>query len=190
MRVFMYQCSGRFLDVAGNLEDMDRVARACAVQGGELVIFPELFLCGYNIGDDAPRVAQTVDGDAIDRARRYVAAGADWIFPEALVDEGEFAQFAKAVPAPLVANMTEFGKSKLLPFATFQKLKYAAVLYPVTLLRIAMKAVDEALAEISASGTQAQLLERMQSRQELYDLIEYKEYEARDRAYFSGPGKS
>ncbi|MGD9721344.1 MAG: methylisocitrate lyase [Pirellulales bacterium] len=127
--------------------------------------------------------------DAIERAKQYLDAGADWIFPEALADAGEFEQFAKAVKAPLVANMTEFGKSALLPFATFEQLGYAAVLYPVTLLRVAMKAVDEALAEIAAQGTQAGLLSRMQSRQELYDLIEYKEYEARDRAYFSGPNE-
>lgn len=124
--------------------------------------------------------------DAVDRARRYVAAGADWIFPEALVGRDEFARFAAEVPVPLVANMTEFGKSSLLPLATFAELGYAGVLFPVTLLRIAMHSVQQALATLAAQGTQAELVGRMQTRQELYDLLGYTGYEARDRAYFAG----
>lgn len=124
--------------------------------------------------------------EAVDRARRYVAAGADWVFPEALADADEFARFAREVPVPLLANMTEFGKSPLLPLSVFQELKYAGVLFPVTLLRVAMKAVDAALAQLAAAGTQQGLLNSMQSRQELYDLLGYTQYEARDRAYFSG----
>ncbi len=123
--------------------------------------------------------------DAIERAKRYLDAGADWIFPEALADAGEFDTFAEAVDAPLVANMTEFGKSPLLTLDELAEMGYAAVLYPVTLLRMAMKAVEAALAVIAADGTQAELLDLMQTRQELYDLIEYSDYEARDRAYFS-----
>jgi len=124
--------------------------------------------------------------DAIERAKRYLDAGADWIFPEALADAGEFERFADAVEAPLVANMTEFGKSPLLTLEELAQLGYAAVLYPVTLLRVAMKAVEAALAVIAADGTQRELTDLMQTRQELYDLIEYSGYEARDRAYFSG----
>jgi methylisocitrate lyase len=122
---------------------------------------------------------------AIERAKRYLEAGADWIFPEALVDTGEFEQFADAVEVPLVANMTEFGKSPLLTLDQLAEMGYAAVIYPVTLLRVAMKAVEAALALIACEGTQAELLDVMQSRQELYDLLEYSDYEARDRAYFS-----
>jgi methylisocitrate lyase len=122
--------------------------------------------------------------EAIERAKRYVGAGADWIFPEALATREEFEQFARAIDAPLVANMTEFGKSELLPLTDFQQMGYAGVLLPVTLLRVAMKAVAEALAAVARDGTQKSLLERMQSRQELYDLLGYTEYEARDRAYF------
>jgi methylisocitrate lyase len=124
--------------------------------------------------------------DAIERAKRYLDAGADWIFPEALADASEFERFADAVEAPLVANMTEFGKSPLMTLEELAQLGYAAVLYPVTLLRVAMKAVEAALAVIAADGTQRELTDLMQTRQELYDLIEYSGYEARDRAYFSG----
>jgi methylisocitrate lyase len=122
--------------------------------------------------------------EAIERARRYLDAGADWIFPEALADAGEFEAFARAIDAPLVANMTEFGKSPLLSLDELADLGYAAVLYPVTLLRTAMKAVEAALAVIAVEGTQRELLDLMQSRQELYDLLGYSDYEARDRAYF------
>ena len=125
--------------------------------------------------------------DAIERAKRYLDAGADWIFPEALADAKEFEQFARAIDAPLVANMTEFGKSPLLPLDALAEMGYAAVLYPVTLLRTAMKAVEAALAVIATEGTQAELLDLMQSRQELYDLLGYSDYEARDREYFTGP---
>jgi methylisocitrate lyase len=123
---------------------------------------------------------------AVARAKQYVASGADWIFPEALQDHDEFARFAQQVKVPLVANMTEFGVSELLPLSTFQELGYAGVLLPVTLLRLAMKAIDQALATIAADGTQRSLLGAMQTRQELYDLLGYNDYLERDRAYFSG----
>ena len=86
--------------------------------------------------------------------------------------------------------MTEFGKSELLPLTDFQQMGYAGVLLPVTLLRVAMKAVDEALAAVARDGTQKSLLARMQSRQELYDLLGYTDYEARDRAYFQREANS
>lgn len=127
--------------------------------------------------------------EAVDRAKRFLDAGADWIFPEALADPDEFAEFARRVKAPLVANMTEFGKSKLLTLAELTELGYAGVLYPVTLFRIAMKAVEQALKTIAADGTQQGLLGQMQSRQELYDLLGYTGYEERDRAYFRGDAK-
>src|SRR6478752_4832342 len=121
---------------------------------------------------------------AVDRARQYIAAGADWIFPEALATREEFEAFAKAVDVPLVANMTEFGKSPLLEFAELEDLGYRVVLYPVTLLRVAMKAVESTLTMLAADGTQRDLLDLMQTRQELYDLLEYDSYEERDREYF------
>lgn len=131
--------------------------------------------------------ARGVDGfdAAIERAREYVAAGADWIFPEALASREEFQAFARAVDVPLLANMTEFGKSPLLRFDELAEMGYRVVIYPVTLQRIAMKAMETALTVLSADGTQAELLDLMQTRQELYDLVEYESYEARDREYFS-----
>jgi methylisocitrate lyase len=121
---------------------------------------------------------------ALDRARKYIAAGADWIFPEALATRDEFAAFAKAIDVPLMANMTEFGKSPLLEFSELSVLGYRVVLYPVTLLRVAMKAAETALSIIATDGTQRDLLDLMQTRQELYDLLEYNTYEQRDREYF------
>jgi methylisocitrate lyase len=121
---------------------------------------------------------------AVERAKRYVAAGADWIFPEALANREEFATFAKAVDVPLVANMTEFGKSPLIGFDELAEMGYRAVLYPVTLLRVAMKAIESTLSILAADGTQRDLLDLMQTRQELYDLLEYDSYEQRDREYF------
>ena len=121
---------------------------------------------------------------AVERARQYVAAGADWIFPEALATREEFEAFAKAIDVPLVANMTEFGKSPLLTFAELEDLGYRVVLYPVTLLRVAMKAAESTLAILAADGTQRDMLDLMQTRQELYDLLEYSSYEDRDREYF------
>lgn len=125
--------------------------------------------------------------DAIDRAKKYLAAGADWVFPEALADEAEFERFAREVDAPLVANMTEFGKSKLLTLDQLADLGVAVVIYPVTLLRIAMKAAEAALGTIVDEGSQASLLDLMQTREELYDLLDYNDFEERDRTYFSGP---
>lgn len=134
------------------------------------------------------RGVEDVDA-ALMRARRYIESGADWIFPEALADEDEFERFGRELDVPLVANMTEFGKSPLMPVSRFAELGYAAVLYPVTLLRVAMKGVEAALALLATDGTQQELLDLMQTRQELYDLLRYKDYEARDRSFFGDVGE-
>ncbi len=112
--------------------------------------------------------------DAVERARAYLEAGADAIFPEALTDRDEFARFAQEVRAPLLANMTEFGKTPCFSVAEFAALGYKMVIFPVTLQRIAMKAMERALLELKRHGTQATLLDQMQTRQELYDLLGYK----------------
>lgn len=111
--------------------------------------------------------------DAVARARAYLKAGADAIFPEALQSREEFARFARDVRAPLLANMTEFGKTPYLTVDEFAELGYAMVIFPVTLMRVAMKAVEGALLELRARRTQRDLLDRMQTRQELYDLLDY-----------------
>lgn len=130
--------------------------------------------------------ARAVEGlpAAIDRAKAYVDAGADAVFPEALADEAEFAAFRKAVDVPLLANMTEFGKGPLLDARTLQDLGYDIALYPVTLLRLAMGAVEDGLRTLAAEGTQASLLPRMQTRSRLYDLLGYQEYTAFDTSVF------
>jgi methylisocitrate lyase len=129
------------------------------------------------------RATEGIDA-AIDRARAYIEAGADMIFPEALESPDEFGRFASAIKVPLLANMTEFGKSPLLAASELGKLGYAAVLFPVTMLRVAAKAVETALAELARDGSQKGFLDRMQTRAELYDLLDYTGFEARDRAYF------
>jgi methylisocitrate lyase len=121
--------------------------------------------------------------EAIARAKAYLAAGADWIFPEALESREEFDRFSREVEAPLVANMTEFGKSPLLSLDELANLGYAGVIYPVTALRIAMKAIEAGLAVLDQEGTQAGLLDLMQTREELYDRLGYDEYERRDREH-------
>lgn len=122
--------------------------------------------------------------DAIARARLYIEAGADAIFPEALESADEFALFAKAVSAPLLANNTEFGKSPNLDVEAFARLGYRMVLFPLTALRSALKAAQATLQEISAKGHQRDALAGMLTRAELYELLNYAGYEARDRKYF------
>jgi methylisocitrate lyase len=122
--------------------------------------------------------------DAVRRARLYLEAGADVIFPEALESAEEFAAFARAVQAPLLANMTEFGRSPYLDFAALTAMGYRIVLYPVTALRAALRAAETTLAEILNKGHQRDALPKMLSRAELYDLLDYAGHEERDRSYF------
>jgi methylisocitrate lyase len=122
--------------------------------------------------------------DAIDRANAYREAGADVIFVEALKTEQEFADFAKAVPGPLLANMTEFGQTPVMDIKKLSTLGYQLVIYPVTLLRLALQSSRLALAAIKEEGSQQSLIPQMLTRQELYDLLGYTGYEARDKAYF------
>lgn len=122
---------------------------------------------------------------AIDRAKAYVDAGADMIFPEAMADESEFEAMRKALKVPLLANMTEFGKSKLLTAAQLEKLGYNLVIYPVTTLRLAMGAIDRGLDTIKKEGTQESLLDVMQHRKDLYALLRYEDYNAFDQNIFN-----
>jgi len=122
--------------------------------------------------------------DAVRRARMYLDAGADAIFPEAMESADEFRAFAQAVDAPLIANNTEFGKSPNLDVATFGELGYKMVLFPVTAFRSALAAASRTLAAIKADGHQRDEIPRMLTRAELYELLDYTGYEERDRAYF------
>ncbi len=122
--------------------------------------------------------------EAIRRARLYLHAGADAIFPEALETPEEFAAFAKAVEAPLLANNTEFGRSPNLTVEAFGALGYCMVLFPLTAFRAALKSARDTLADLKKLGHQRERLPQMLTRAELYDLLGYKDYETRDLAYF------
>lgn len=127
--------------------------------------------------------ARGVEGleSAIERAKRYVEAGADAIFPEGLASEQEFGAFRAALPGvPLLANMTEFGKTPLISVARFGELGYQMVIFPMTAFRMALRALDETYAELLATGTQAALIDRMRTRKELYERLGYSEYDAAD----------
>jgi methylisocitrate lyase len=119
--------------------------------------------------------ARSVEGlqGALARARAYIEAGADAIFPEALVSKEEFALFARELPVPILANMTEFGKSPLLTVEELREAGTRIVIYPQTCLRLMLKAAEGGLAELETQGTQAARLPLMQTRQELYDLLDY-----------------
>ena len=132
--------------------------------------------------------ARAVEGldAAVRRAWRYVQAGADVVFPEALESAEEFRAFAKGlskegVKVPLVANMTEFGKTPYLTTREFEDLGYRIILFPVTALRIATKAIEKILLELKTKGTQREMLDQMHTRLQLYDVLQYGDYEKRDK---------
>ncbi|WP_373194456.1 isocitrate lyase/phosphoenolpyruvate mutase family protein, partial [Mycobacterium marinum] len=131
--------------------------------------------------------AAAVEGPsaAIDRAKAYADAGADLIFTEALRTPAEFEQFRAAVDTPLLANMTEFGKSGLLSADQLRGIGYNVVIYPVTTLRLAMYAVEAGLREIADAGTQSGLLNRMQQRSRLYELLRYADYQQFDSSIYN-----
>lgn len=131
--------------------------------------------------------ARAIEGldAAIDRAKAYADAGADLIFTEALADIDEFARFRAALGVPLLANMTEFGKSELVTAEKLRDAGYNAVIYPVTTLRIAMGAVEAGLREIHSAGTQSGLLDTMQHRSRLYELLRYADYNDFDTNLFN-----
>jgi methylisocitrate lyase len=131
--------------------------------------------------------ARAVEGldKAIERMKAYIDAGADMIFPEALENEKEFEAVRAAIDAPLLANMTEFGKSRLLNKAELKNLGYNAVIYPVTTLRLAMGEVDRGLDAILRDGDQNNILGCMQHRRDLYELLRYEDYNRYDRELFN-----
>lgn len=162
--------------------DMLRRVRAAVLARRD----PEFVICART---DA-RAAEGLRA-AIDRAKAYADAGADMIFPEALQDEREFAEFRAAVDVPLLANMTEFGRSPLISADRLQDLGYDAVIWPVTLLRAAMGAVERVLTALRDAGTQASHVDSMQTRARLYELIRYDAYAAfgNDIVNFQIPGQ-
>lgn len=182
--------------VAGiHLEDQ-QLPKRCGHLSGKQLVSPEVMVAKIRAAVAARRSpdfvilartdARGVNGfdDAVRRARLYLDAGADGIFPEALETAEEFAAFAREVPAVLLANSTEFGRSPNLDWAQFGQLGYRLVLYPLTAFRVALRAAQETLAQIQNRGHQRDCIPQMLTRAELYELLDYQSYEARDRAYF------
>jgi len=131
--------------------------------------------------------AKDVEGidKMIDRCKSYVEAGAEIIFPEALKDEKEFEIVRKSLECYLLANMTEFGKSKILNYKELENLGYNIVIYPVTTQRLAIKSVEEGLRAIFEDGHQNNIVDKMQTRKRLYDLVEYEKYNALDENIYN-----
>lgn len=191
----------KLLESAGvaaiHLEDQ-QMPKRCGHLSGKSLETPEIMVAKLRAAVAAKRdpnfviIARTdargvtTFEDAVHRAKLYISAGADAIFPEALESEAEFARFAKEVTVPLLANMTEFGRGPLLDAKTLGELGYAMVLFPLTAFRSAMKAAEETLLDVFANGTQKASVPRMMTRAELYDRLGYTGYESRDRGYFGG----
>ncbi len=173
-----------------HIEDQVMPKRCGHLSGKEVVPVEEmtkkLLSAKESVASGLVLVARTdargVEGfDAsVERARLYLTAGADMIFPEALESEEEFVEFARKVHAPLFANMTEFGKTPYITVSRFGAMGYKVVIFPMTGLRAMLKAVQETFRELKNKGTQRDWLERVMTRQEVYELIDYYTYEAAD----------
>ena len=133
----------------------------------------------YIIARTDAAASEGLDG-AVARARRYLEAGADAIFPEALTSAEMFREFAARIDAPLLANMTEFGRTPYFTAEEFRAMGYRMVIWPVSALRMAAKAHEELYATIAREGGPKSLIGRMQTRQELYETISYADYETLD----------
>lgn len=131
--------------------------------------------------------ARAVEGldKAIDRMKAYVDAGADMIFPEAMKSEKEFEAVREAISVPILANMTEFGKSRLLTRKELEDLGFNVVIYPVTTFRLAMGEVERGLDHLLEAGDQNAILDRMQHRKVLYDYLRYEDYSTFDQNIFN-----
>ena len=130
--------------------------------------------------------AKGVEGmdQAIERSKAYIEAGADMIFPEALENIKEFETFRSKISSPLMANMTEFGKTEIISYKTFKSMAYNIVIYPVSTWRLALKAVDKGL-DLLFKDAQKDLISDMQTRKELYDLLRYEDYNQFDKNLFN-----
>ncbi|THE12652.1 methylisocitrate lyase [Bacillus timonensis] len=174
---------------AVQIEDQD-LPKKCGHLNGKKLVSPEEMAQKIKvIKEVAPSLiiiartdAVAVEGidRAIERANLYIEAGADAIFPEALTSEEEFHKVKTMVKAPLLANMTEFGKTPYYSAKEFELFGYSMVIYPVTSLRVAAKAVEDVYTEIKTTGTQKEFLDSMQTRKDLYETISYYDFEKLD----------
>jgi methylisocitrate lyase len=178
----------RKLEKAGlagcHIEDQEFPKR-CGHLAGKTIVDLKTMLARIKAAVDARRdkdfliIARTdargVEGfdRAVERAGEYLAGGADAIFPEALQTAEEFRDFAKEIDLPLMANMTEFGKSPLLSFKQLADFGYRMILFPQSAFRISMRTTEKFFAALKKAGTQNDWLDQMQTRSELYDLLDY-----------------
>ncbi len=180
-----------------HLEDQENPKR-CGHLDNKSVVAPELMVrkikaatLGKKLDENFLIIARTDSraseglDKAIDRAKAYIDAGAEMIFPEALQDEKEFEIFRKAIKVPLLANMTEFGKGKLYTKTELENMGYNIVIYPVTTFRLAMGGTDRGLDILKTTGSQTGAIELMQTRKDLYELTAYEDYNQFDQNIFN-----
>ena len=131
--------------------------------------------------------ARAVEGidKMIERCKAYIDAGAEIIFPEALANEKEFEKVRKSLKSYLLANMTEFGKTKILNYKELENLGYNIVIYPVSTQRLAMKSVEDGLRDIFKDGHQNNIIDKMQTRKRLYEIVDYEKYNALDETIYN-----
>jgi methylisocitrate lyase len=183
------------LEAAGaaavHIEDQVLPKRCGHLDGKELVdpdeMVKKLVAAKEAVGRGVVLIARTdarsVEGldAAVDRAKLYVKAGAEMVFPEALESREEFAEFRSKLGVPLMANMTEFGKTPFMTAREFGEMGYEMVIFPMTAFRVMMKSVKEALSTLRDEGTQERMMGSLMTRKEFYNLIGYEEYERADK---------
>lgn len=175
---------------AVHLEDQVMPKRCGHLEGKQLVDTDEMVkkLVSAKEANDRDLVliartdARGVEGldSSVERAKAYLRAGAEVIFPEALESRDEFAEFRRKVKGPLLANMTEFGMTPYINASDFEAMGYNIVIFPMTAFRAMLKSVRETLRELKSRGTQKQILENLMTRKEVYDVIDYYRYEKAD----------
>ncbi len=174
-----------------HIEDQVLPKRCGHLEGKELVDTDEMVkklisakgAAGRELIIIARTDARTVEGidAALERAETYARAGADVVFPEALESKEEFREFRRRISTPLMANMTEFGKTPYMTVEEFQDMRYEVVIFPVTAFRAMMKTVEGTFERLKSEGTQKGMLDSLMTRKEFYDLIDYYRYEEADR---------
>ncbi len=174
-----------------HMEDQE-LPKKCGHLNGKKVVPIDEFILKLKAATDARKnkdftiIARTDSrstgglDEAVERAREYLKAGADVIFTEALESREEFTEMRKKVNGPLMANMTEFGKSTLLSTDELQKIGYDMVIFPLTAFRGILKTTEHIYRRLEKDGTQKEFLDELMTRQEYYDTIEYEEYERED----------
>ncbi len=181
---------------AVHIEDQVSQKRCCHLENKELIstkkMVKKIKECVKSKKDKNFKIIARSDAKAveginkmIDRCKAYIDAGAEIVFPEALANEKEFETVRKSLDCYLLANMTEFGKSKLLNYKDLENLGYNIVIYPVTTQRLAMKNVEDGLRAIFKDGHQNNIIDKMQTRKRLYDLVEYEKYNALDEKIYN-----